>query len=775
MSDAPPRWDWGTKAAVLERLAPRLSAARVLPVARVAVTAWRQNPEAEIERLSPLLAEHGSLIVRSSAAHEDGTEASHAGAYTSIPDVDNGPRLATAIEAVIASYGGDGGEDEVLIQPMAQDVIRSGVLFTHDPATGGPYWIVEWTEGSDTTAITSGGTGRRYVRSHLATTAAPPELAGVLEAAREIDVIVGGAPVDIEFAVTTDDVLILQARPLVMSRSPDDPHRHAHALREIRQHVERGCGPHPFLVGTRSVFGVMPDWNPAEIIGIRPRPLALSLYRELITDEIWAYQRNNYGYRNLRSHPLIHDLGGVPYVDVRVSLNSFIPADLDDALAGKLVDHYLHVLQATPALHDKVEFEVALTCFTFDIDTRLAELGKAGFTDAECHSLRESLRRLTQSIFSSGSGPWHDDANRLPILRDRREHLEAHSEDPVTNMYWLLEDCKRYGTLPFAGLARGGFIAVELLRSLVRTGAIGASDARALLESVTTVATRVSDAGVGDRDAFLRAFGHLRPGTYDIRSERYDANPDRYFAPAGGASMDPTTVDDVPELAPEALDRVQARLDAAGFELTAAELIAFIRRAIELREEAKFLFTKNLSDFLEVFAAYGATLGHTRDDLSFARVDVVYELYRSSGSAPSVLQQSIDAGRSSYAVTCGLTLPLLIATGDDVYAFEAPPIAPNFVTQERIVAPVATNLDPSGIRGCVVCIESADPGFDWIFAHAPAALVTAFGGTNSHMAIRANELRLPAVVGVGADEFRRLAKARRLLIDCAEERVQVAP
>ncbi len=48
---------------------------------------------------------------------------------------------------------------------------------------------------------------------------------------------------------------------------------------------------------TRSIFGVMPDWNPAEIIGLRPWPLSLSLYRELVTDAIWAYQRDNYGYR----------------------------------------------------------------------------------------------------------------------------------------------------------------------------------------------------------------------------------------------------------------------------------------------------------------------------------------------------------------------------------------------------------------------------------------------------------------------------------------------
>ena len=96
---------------------------------------------------------------------------------------------------------------------------------------------------------------------------------------------------------------------------------------------------HPYLLGEKTILGVMPDWNPAEMIGIRPKPLALSLYRELITDSIWAYQRHNYGYRNLRSFPLMLSFFGLPYIDVRLSFNSFIPADLDDTLAEKLVNY----------------------------------------------------------------------------------------------------------------------------------------------------------------------------------------------------------------------------------------------------------------------------------------------------------------------------------------------------------------------------------------------------------------------------------------------------
>ena len=63
----------------------------------------------------------------------------------------------------------------------------------------------------------------------------------------------------------------------------------------------------------------MPDWNPAEIIGVRPSPLAFSLYRWLITDDVWATQRAEFGYRDVRPHPLIVGFCGQPYVDIRAS------------------------------------------------------------------------------------------------------------------------------------------------------------------------------------------------------------------------------------------------------------------------------------------------------------------------------------------------------------------------------------------------------------------------------------------------------------------------
>src|SRR5262249_1316225 len=120
------------------------------------------------------------------------------------------------------------------------------------------------------------------------------------------------------------------------------------------------------ILGRRTIFGVMPDWNPAEIIGTRPRPLAWSLYRQLVTGEVWARQRAESGYRDVRPQALMVSFAGQPYIDVRADFNSFVPAVLRDALAERLVDHYVEWLRARPHLQDKVEFEVVFTCRTPD-------------------------------------------------------------------------------------------------------------------------------------------------------------------------------------------------------------------------------------------------------------------------------------------------------------------------------------------------------------------------------------------------------------------------
>ncbi|PPD31883.1 MAG: phosphoenolpyruvate synthase [Methylomonas sp.] len=766
--------NFSTKAGTLRSLQGVLNTGRIAPLVAFTASAWRAEQSDCLElirnRFGPV-----PLIVRSSSLAEDGATASNAGAFLSLANIEF-DNLADAIEQVITSYGAWQPDNEVLIQPMLVNVMRAGVAFSHDPNTLSPYRTINWSDGSDTAAVTSGQGGRTWQCAARAPVPSDPFFAALVALLEELLILFANVPVDCEFAVTREpegEVLWLtQARPLVLSAQPEPDESQAQRLACIERKLAGCMRPHPFLQGGRTVYGVMPDWNPAEIIGIRPKPLALSLYRELVTDSIWAYQRHNYGYRNLRSFPLMPHFFGLPYIDVRVSFNSFIPADLDDGLAGRLVDYYIDRLLLKPALHDKVEFEIVFSCYTLDLPQRLEQLTQAGFSGQECKSIAQSLRRLTNRIVHPTEGFWRSDAGRLDTLKDRRDALLAFKGEPLEQIYWFLEDTKRYGTLPFAGLARAGFIAVQLLKSLVTVGVFSEADYDRFLNSVSTVSkTMARDRAVLDQAEFLRRYGHLRPGTYDILSPRYDKAPELYSdwrhtpnALKPDKAFSPT----LPQMR-----RIAKLLEAHGLDIGAAGLLDFIRAGIELREFAKFHFTRNLSDILERMAALGEALGISREALAYSDISVFKELYVAAADPKQELLHSIARGKARYAETLHISLPSLITKPDDIWAFEWPETQPNFITHKQVTAPVAGCGRLECLSGSIICIPNADPGYDWLFAYPIAGLITAWGGVNSHMAIRAGELGLPAVIGAGEVLYRRWSTARRLFLDCAGRRIEV--
>lgn len=67
-------------------------------------------------------------------------------------------------------------------------------------------------------------------------------------------------------------------------------------------------------------------------------------------------------------------------------------------------------------------------------------------------------------------------------------------------------------------------------------------------------------------------------------------------------------------------------------------------------------------------------------------------------------------------------------------------------------------------------IESADPGYDWIFSHKIKGLITKYGGVNSHMAIRVSELGIPAIIGAG-NFYETLKTNKKISLDCMNQKV----
>ncbi len=767
---------FGTKAGTLTSLQDLLTSACILPIVSFTVDAWQSKPETCIEEVTDRLGS-GPWIVRSSCIREDGATLSNAGVFLSVPNVER-RNLKKAVGQVIANYGSANSADEVLIQPMLQNVVSSGVAFSHDPNTCAPYRVVNWTEGSDTSEVTGGLSGKMWQQAAESAVPPPQFFKPIVALIEELLELFGGAPLDCEFATTqqggceTETLWLLQARPLILTAVPELQEKQRERLEHIQQKVARGMQPHPFLMGSRTVYGVMPDWNPAEIVGIRPKPLALSLYRELVTDSIWAYQRHNYGYRNLRSFPLMPHFFGLPYIDVRLSFNSFIPADLDEGLGGRLVDYYIDRLLAEPTLHDKVEFEIVYSCYTLDLPERLERLSEAGFSKQEQDAIAQSLRKLTNRIIHPKDGLWHSDAAKIDVLNVRREALQSSSADSLERIYWLLEDAKRYGTLPFAGMARAGFVAVQMLKSLVAVGVLSQIDYDAFICGISTVTGQLTrDRVVLDKATFLSRYGHLRPGTYDILSPRYDEKPQIYFD-WDQCLPDPAPVSAFTLTLPQMRD-IEKLLEAHALLPNPVGLFDFMQGAIEYREMSKFHFTRNLSDALALITEVGAQHGFSRDDLAYCDINAFYELHVAAANLKDVILRSIEQGKARYEETSRISLPPLIARPEDVWNFEWPETAPNFITQKQVTAPVVGCETQDKLAGAIVCIPNADPGFDWLFTSSIAGLITAWGGANSHMAIRAGELGLPAVIGAGEVLYRRWAGSQRLHLDCAGRRVKV--
>ena len=77
------------------------------------------------------------------------------------------------------------------------------------------------------------------------------------------------------------------------------------------------------------------------------------------------------------------------------------------------------------------------------------------------------------------------------------------------------------------------------------------------------------------------------------------------------------------------------------------------------------------------------------------------------------------------------------------------------------------------LKNRIAVIENADPGFDWIFSKGIKGLITKFGGVNSHMSIRCEELNIPAIIGFGEDNFRKLEDNTLINIDCKLQKINI--
>jgi len=770
-----------TKADTLMALKPLLKKSRIEDMFVFTVSDWKNKKQEILSKIKGKF--DGNVVVRSSAVNEDTLDKSMAGCFESELNVNssNKDKVESAIKNVIGSYKHKTSEssfNQVLVQNQTRDIVMSGVVFTRTLEENAPYYVINYDDSSGESDTVTKGVENKTIKVSRFVEMKDMPIQSLMVAVKEIENKVPKIGLDIEFAVNKkNEVVVFQVRPLTTtSRYDVDDSKIKDAINLLKRRYNDLLKKKAHLGGGRTIFADMPDWNPAEIIGDCPNHLDYSLYDYIITGSAWHEARTSQGYYNVDPAKLVVLFGNKPYIDVRNSFNSFVPASVSQKLREKLVSFYLDKLERKPELQDKVEFDVVYSCYDLLFKERSKEL--ESFTQQEVNELRKALVNLTNNLIIGSLETIPEDMKSVKEMESDRGKIlndkDISVKSLLKNAKFLLDDCREKGTVQFSRLARLGFVGKIILRSLVKKKVIGNGVFDKFMNSISTVATGINEdfklmgSGKMSKDEFIKKYYHLRPGSYDITSLRYESNPNLLKTTESGISE--TDVVGF-ELSKKDEEKITNVLKKNGLKFDAGKLFEFARKALEARELSKFEFTKNLSDALELIARAGEEMGFTRQELAMLDVSGLF-IDKGRDELTKLWKEAVRNRIDGRDINKKLVLPPIILSEGDFSVVKYYTPRPNYITQKKVRCGLAKlgNEDVPEIEGKIVMIENGDPGYDWIFTRGISGLVTKYGGVASHMSIRCAEFGIPAAIGCGV-LFDQLVNADGVILDCGAKKM----
>jgi len=577
----------------------------------------------------------------------------------------------------------------------------------------------------------------------------------------------------VEFAISKKNkVTILQVRKLPVTKQKNVKkieEEYFLIFKNLEKKIKKLREKNPNLLGNTTFFGTMPDWNPAEMIGIKPRPLALSLYQELITNNIWAENRKNYGYRDVSDSHLMTTFYGTPYIDIRTDFNSWVPKNLGSNLSKKLVNYYLENFKNKIHFHDKVEFKILFTCFNFETNKRVNKLLN-NFTLNEKKLLISSLKNITKLTINNT----YKEIKLIEELERKQKIIDKKNIYWLDKIFWLVQDCKKLGTISFAGLARAGFVAIDILNSLENENIITQNDKNNFLNSMNTILSDLKkDHLKMSKDNFLKKYGHLRPNTYEISSKNYRDGYKLYFNKKNKHNLDDKKITQF-NINKNTEIKINNFLNKNNLQINCAKLFNWMKISIENREYSKFVFTKSIDLIFKYIKRFAKRNNIPPEDLSYLKIGDFLNFYYNLEleSVGKKLSENIKLNKKNYNQVSEINLPNIILSHKDIYIKEEDEISVNFIGS-KISGPVIElkKIQSINLKKKIVCIESADPGYDFIFSNNIKGLITKYGGANSHMAIRCHELNIAAAIGVGEELYNKITNLKFVTIDSLSKKI----
>ena len=729
------------------------------------------------------------IIIRSSYILEDSEKNSMAGEFDGFSDVRNTKKdIFKSVTNLIKQYKKKSKKkqhylkSEIIFQNMIFNTKLSGVLTNFCIKDGSFYYVINYDDVSGSTdSVTSGSkTGGRVINIFRddPTGIRSQKLKKVVESTKEIELKIGVKPIDLEFAIDKNgNVNIFQIRPLTTSKnwkkiSSGKLKKILNKNKKLFFKINKINNRY----GNLPIFGLMPDWNPAEMIGYQPNNLSYSIYKEIITDNAWSIARKEMGYKKV-SRPLMYKFTGKPYIDARLSFYSLIPNNISNNISKKIVNHWSKVLVSKPYLHDKIEFEIADG--GYDAFTKNKVMNNYKFLNKfERKKYCQSLKSLTEFQIRNFGTEFSRNNKKLIELENSRIFLiesflkkKLNFNDLMNN---FLNQIKINGIIPFAKYARNAFIAKKILGSFEDKKYISSAKMSKILNSLNTITSqflslsKTKNKNLKSKLAFENLFYHLRPGTYDITVKRSISsikkrkinNLQSILSFKNSSNVLLSTVE---------IKRIDNFLKKNSFKISAIKLYNYIVLSLKLRENSKFIFTRALSDYLQILEKLGKKrLINVEKLCNFEVKDILNNLNNKKRD----IKYTNSINERDLNTTC--KLPYLITNSSDFFVASILISKPNFVTENKVTSKIfylKKDQNTNQIKDKIVLIENADPGFDWIFNYKIKGLITKYGGVNSHMSIRCHELNIPAAIGVGEESFDKIVSGDKMILNCKEKTI----
>ncbi|MDC3033361.1 PEP-utilizing enzyme [Acidimicrobiaceae bacterium] len=690
------------------------------------------------------------IMIRSNSSSEDKEYSSSAGKYLSIGPIDRNDleTIKKSWEMVVGSYE-EQDNQSVIFQNYIENAKSVSVLTSYKVGSDSAYRTFSTYYGSETDAITSGKYSEiNNFFMHRSFDILPKKYEKYnvyLKIITQLEDLFKNKQLDIEMVLDKNNSpQLLQVRPLMGKKLNKE------SIFEEKDVIDRNLKNYKKLnkttadrFGTNQIYSNMSDMNPAEMIGKKPDNIAFGLYKFMFTDTTWNIQRGEFGYRKYSGGKLMELFNNVAYINVNHSLNSFLTRSLQKESCEEIINYQLNKLKENPHLHDSIEFDISRSSYVFD-------------------TVEEFSKEYKDIISPSEIIKWHNDLiqidtqNKSTLEKNKKIILSTFSKLDKSFEYSKKENIKLIRdtmALPFTHHSRLGFVYFAQLNSLLEKEVISEDQKKLLLLSVNSISTKMKadayEVKIGKKtlEGFLDVYGHIRAGNYNLLSSNLKNNLN--FTESLVNNSEQPLQDNI--LPKDIYTNIEEYFTINETPLKASAWIDMFQEGISTRENSKFYYTKGIDGILNEVGEK-----NTSDRELFDLLDIEF-----------------NEENTSDMRLKNVLMPDLITSNEDFYFYEEMSKNGNYIGQGTVIGDVLL-IDneanrPNNLENKIVVIPAADPGWDWIFNYKIKSLVTKYGGPNSHMAIRCAEHNIPAILGVGENNFTVISNSKSLKIDFSNE------